>query len=168
MSDFTRLCTESSLKIIYGNFPLKSSAGEPSEAQQPETSYIIMYVSMDSIFSLSCQKGDERLPLNYILEKLGFTAFQSYLLSPCVKEQQMISGQRKRYHRRKIQANVIPQYFGERTKHRALLHGVTPYGVPKWSPPKNHLLVKLNTLCTYLFKLSDCYSSMQLINWPPS
>ena len=36
----------------------------------------------------------------------------------------------------------------ERTKGGALLHGV-PYGVPQWSAPKNHLLVKLNTISTY-------------------
>ena len=42
MSNFCRLCTESSFKIIYGNFPSKSSAGEPSEAQQPKTSYLSM------------------------------------------------------------------------------------------------------------------------------
>ena len=54
MSDFTRLCTESSFEVIYGNFT-ESSASEPSKAQQPKTSY--MYVSMDSIFSVSCRKA---------------------------------------------------------------------------------------------------------------
>ena len=38
---------------------------------------------------------------------------------------------------------------GERTKRGALLHRV-PYGVPKWSTHKNHLLVELNTLSTWL------------------
>ena len=102
-NDFTRLCTESSFEIMYGNFLSKIRAGEPSEGQQQKTSYM----SMESIFSVSCWKGEEKLSLTFSLEKLGFTTFQSYSLSPCVKEQQMIPGQRKRSHRRKIQANVI-------------------------------------------------------------
>ena len=32
--DFTHLCTESSFEIMYGNFPSKIRAGEPSEGQQ--------------------------------------------------------------------------------------------------------------------------------------
>ena len=71
MSDFSHLCTESAI--------------EPSEAQQPKTSY----VSMDNIFNISCRWGEERLSLNFIFEKLGFSSFQSYLLSPCVKEQRI-------------------------------------------------------------------------------
>ena len=91
MSGFCRLCTESSFEIIYGNFPSKSSARKPSEAQQPKPSY----VSMDNICNVSCRKAEERLSLNFILEMLGFTTFQNYSLPPCVKEQQMIPGQRK-------------------------------------------------------------------------
>ena len=55
----------------YGNFPSKSSVGEPSDSQESNTSY----VSMDNIFNVSCQKGEERLSPNIILEKLGFTTF---------------------------------------------------------------------------------------------
>lgn len=65
MLDFCHLCMEISFKTIYGNFPSKSSAGEPSEAQQPKTKFAQLH-------GREGRKGEERLPLNFIFEKLGF------------------------------------------------------------------------------------------------